>query len=183
MRRLILALALVCLASFAAGLYWLLTAHGFSAREKPSEIEAFVARHARRLATPRSARNLKNPVQKTELAIAEARDHFADHCAICHANDGSGRTQINSGLYPPAPDLRTDVTQNLTDGEIFYIIRNGVRFTGMPGWGGEDDENWKLVLFIRHLPNLSPKELDLMKEVNNLDLVDPAGLGESTPHH
>jgi hypothetical protein len=49
-------------------------------------------------------------------------------------------------------------------GEIFYIIKNGIRFTGMPGWGGDDEENWKLIAFVRHLPHLSPKELELMKE-------------------
>jgi len=56
--------------------------------------------------------------------------------------------------------------KDMTDGELFYIIKNGIRFTGMPGWGGEDEDNWKLVLFIRHLPQLSGQELELMKEVN-----------------
>ena len=65
--------------------------------------------------------------------------------------------------------MREPDTQQLTDGELFYIIKNGIRFTGMPGWGGEDEENWKLVLFIRHLPKLSPKEIELMKEINHLE--------------
>jgi mono/diheme cytochrome c family protein len=150
-------------------LYWWINSHGFSARETPSSFEALLARNARRLATPANARAISNPVSRTELSIAEARDHFADHCAICHGNDGSGRTQINAGLYPPAPDMRERGTQQLSDGELFYIIRNGVRFTGMPGWGGEDEENWKLVLFIRHLPKLTQKELEFMKEINNLE--------------
>lgn len=159
--------------------YWFITAHGFSAREKPSRLEALLARHARRIATPHGARELKNPVQATPLAIAEARDHFADHCATCHANNGSGRTQINAGLYPPAPDMRRSDTQDLTDGEIFYIIKNGIRFTGMPGWGGDDEENWKLVLFIRHLPELTSQELELMKEVNGQE----AEAGGAEMHH
>lgn len=161
---------IVFLAAGGAFLYWFLAAHGFSAREKPSRLEALLAKHARRIATPAGARDLKNPVKPTPLAIAEARDHFADHCAVCHANDGSGKTQINEGLYPPAPDLRQAGTQNLTDGEVFYIIKNGIRFTGMPGWGGEDEDNWKLVLFIRHLPNLTSTELQLMQEVNGLQV-------------
>jgi len=142
------------------------TRHGFSAREKPTRLEAFLARRARDLATPPEAKRMKNPLAPTPLNIAEARDHFADHCAICHANDGSGKTMINGGLYPPAPDLRVRETQDLSDGELFYIIRNGIRFTGMPGWGGDDEENWKVVLFIRHLPELTAKELELMKEIN-----------------
>ena len=149
--------------------YWFVTAHGFSAREQPSAAEAFVARRLRRLAIPPEVGRLKNPLAPTPLSIAEARDHFADHCAICHANNGSGKTQINEGLYPPAPDMRQPDTQNLSEGEIFYIIKNGIRFTGMPGWGGEDEENWKLVLFIRHLPKLTQKEIELMNEVNKLE--------------
>lgn len=116
---------------------------------------------------------MRNPIAPSELAIAEARDHFADHCAVCHANDGSGQTVISAGLYPPVPDMRQQDTQQLSDGEIFYIIKNGIRFTGMPGWGGDDEENWKLVLFIRHLPNLTPKEIELMREINQLETHTP----------
>ena len=65
--------------------------------------------------------------------------------------------------------MRERGTQDLTDGEIFYIIKNGIRFTGMPGWGGEDEENWKLVLFIRHLPKLTPQEIEFMNEINGLE--------------
>ena len=151
--------------------YRYLTTHGFSAREKPSALEAFVTRRLRNLAMPASAKRVENPLSPTPLRIAEGRDHFADHCALCHANDGSGRTTINQGLYPPAPELRERDTQRLRDGELLYIIKNGIRFTGMPGWGGSDDEeeNWKLVLFIRHLPELSDEELALMREVNHED--------------
>ena len=77
---------------------------------------------------------------------------------------------MGRNMYPPAPDMRESGTQNLTDGELFFIVKNGIRFTGMPGWGGEDEDNWKLVLFIRHLPQLSQKELELMKEVNGQEL-------------
>jgi len=157
--------AVIAIAIIAGG--WYMRNHGFSAREKPAAFEVYLARYVRRLASAPDARSLKNPLESTPLAIAEARDHFADHCAVCHANNGSGNTQINAGLYPPAPDMRQTQTQELTDGELFYIIKNGVRFTGMPGWGGEDEDNWKLVLFIRHLPQLSEKELELMKEINH----------------
>lgn len=168
MGRLKYLLLLVVIAGGAWWLYRSLTRHGFSAREKPWAIEALLARKARALATPAGVEALKNPVEPTALHIAEARDHFADHCAVCHANDGSGRTMLNAGLYPPAPDLRGEETQGLSDGELFYIVRNGIRFTGMPGFGGEDEENWKLVLFLRHLPELTPEELQLMEEVNGM---------------
>jgi mono/diheme cytochrome c family protein len=180
----ILLVSVVILLVVGMWLYWSLTNHGFSAREKPSAIEAFLARKARALATPADAKTLKNPMNPTPLVIAEGRDHFADHCAMCHANRGSGKTMINSGLYPPAPDLRQEETQRLSDGELMYIIKNGIRFTGMPGWGGEDEENWKLVLFIRHLPQLTPQELALMSEVNGLEeekANEPHSLAHQSP--
>src|SRR5437879_13141970 len=99
-------------------LYWSVTRHGFSAREKPTRLEAFLARHARGLATPAGVERLSNPLPSSPLNVAEGRDHFADHCAMCHANDGGGKTMINEGLYPPAPDLRADETQRLSDGAL-----------------------------------------------------------------
>ena len=152
--------------------YGFIRNHSFSAREKPTALEASVARRLRWLATPPGVRDLVNPVEGTELNIAEARDHFADHCAVCHANNGSGDTQIGAGLYPPPPDMREKETQSLSDGDLFFIIKNGIRFTGMPGWGGQDEENWRLVLFIRHLPELSDFEMQLMNEINSLGSSD-----------
>jgi mono/diheme cytochrome c family protein len=150
----------------AALLYREGIAHGFSAREKPWAIEAFAARHLRQLATGTESAQLRNPYVASPELLSDARDHFADHCAFCHAVDGSGNTEIGEGLYPPAPDLRGPNTQELSDGELFAIIRNGIRFTGMPGWGGKDtdDEIWQLVVFVRHIPELSEEELHLMRE-------------------
>jgi len=163
MRKLLVPFVLAVAIGIAG--YNYVVSHSFSAREKPSALEAAIARRLRGLATTPSVKTLANPLPATPLNIAEGRDHFADHCAVCHANDGSGKTAINEGLYPPAPDMRDGVTQELADGELLYIIKNGIRFTGMPGWGGSDEENWKLVLFIRHLPELSAEELELMREV------------------
>lgn len=165
-----LILSSIALAGIGAGwFYWFVVNHSFSARSKPTWYEAALARQARRLATEPGARNLTNPLLASPVNVAEGRDHYADHCAICHANDGSGKTTMGSNMYPPAPDMRDKSTQELSDGELLYIIKNGIRFTGMPGWGGEAEENWKLVVFIRHLPKLTPEERKLMNEVNKLD--------------
>ena len=166
LKLLILTLAALFIGAFVWSLIQLRT-HGFSARQQPTRVETFLARNLRKLASEPDASTLRNPLEPTPLNIAEARDHFADHCATCHANTGDGRTQINNGLYPPAPDMRTATTQDLSDGELFYIIKNGIRFTGMPGWGGSDEDNWKLVLFIRHLPQLTAKELEFMRDINH----------------
>jgi len=100
---------------------------GFSARDHPSVLETYIAKTARKLSVPASQRNATNPFAPTPEVLREARAHFADHCAICHGNDGSGKTQIGQNLYPKAPDMRLPDTQKLTDGEIFYIIHNGIR--------------------------------------------------------
>jgi mono/diheme cytochrome c family protein len=141
---------------------------GVSARTEPSAPEAALARHVRHMAIPASARALPNPVPLTGDAVARARAHFADHCASCHGNDGKGKTEIGGALYPRAPDLTAAVTQDLSDGELFFIIENGIRFTGMPGFGGagRPEESWKLVHFIRHLPRLTEGELAEMQRLN-----------------
>jgi len=156
----------VAVAAVAYGAF--LIRRGFSAREKPSALEQAVARAARSMATPSGAKNQKNPFSASSEALDEARRHFADHCAICHANDGSGQTGIGQNLYPKPPDMRLTRTQELTDGQIYYIIHNGVRLTGMPAWGEShhDDDTWKLVLFIRHLPDLTLEEKKDMERFN-----------------
>jgi mono/diheme cytochrome c family protein len=143
--------------------------NGLSARATPTALEAFFAQHAHRLSIPSNARNMHNPTEVSDLNLREARQHFADHCASCHANDGSGDTMYGKGLYPKPPDLRKSETQNLSDGELFWIIENGVRFTGMPAFGGghgSEEDSWKLVLFIRHLPQLADQERVEMEHAN-----------------
>ncbi len=165
--RTLLLLALAVVIFVVAGA--VVTVHrGFSARDQPSVLETYVARTARRLAVPSGAKSEKNPFTASPELMAEARAHFADHCAVCHANNGSGNTKIGQNLYPKAPDMRLAQTQNLTDGELYYTIHNGIRLTGMPTWGTEekDDDSWKLVLFIRHLPQLTPAEEREMEALN-----------------
>jgi mono/diheme cytochrome c family protein len=143
---------------------------GINARDQPPALEVALARGVRRLAIPRGLRERTNPVPPSSDGLARARAHFADHCASCHGNDGRGQTALGRNLYPKAPDMTLSDTQRLTDGELFAIIEDGVRLTGMPAWGGpgpEDDaETWELVHFIRHLPRLSPDELEVMKALN-----------------
>lgn len=144
-------------------------ARGFSTLTAPSKFETLLAEEARNMALPRNARDKKNPIASSNEVLAEARAHWADHCAVCHANDGGGQTELGAHLYPPAPDMRLQHTQGLTDGELFYIIENGVRLSGMPGWGGSkhgEADSWKLVVFIRHLPSITQAEVDEMEKLN-----------------
>jgi mono/diheme cytochrome c family protein len=163
--------AVTAILLIAAGgyVYARFIAHGFSARVPPSAIESSIAAAALNVAIPSDARDRQNPVPSSDDVIAEARAHWADHCAGCHANDGSGQIPQGQQMYPPAPDMRKEGTQKKTDGELFYVIENGVRLTGMPAWGGSakhEQDSWKLVRFIRHLPSITAAELKEMESLN-----------------
>lgn len=159
-------LALIGLGAVAVGATFM--AGGISAQQEPGRVESSLAPQLRSMAIPSSAKKMPNPVPASAEAVKAGMEHFADHCAICHANDGSGDTEMGKHLYPRVPDMRLPRTQNLTDGELFYIIENGVRLTGMPAWGGGHggDASWKLVAFIRRLPKLTPDELKDMERLN-----------------
>jgi mono/diheme cytochrome c family protein len=160
--------ALIGAAAVIGGL--LLLRGGIGSRAEPGRVETTVARRLRAIAIPRTARNLTNPVPPSAEGLEDGLSHFADHCASCHANDGSGQTDIGRNLYPRAPDMRAAATQNLTDGELFYIIENGVKLTGMPAWGNGTPEgataSWNLVHFIRRLPQLTEAEIGRMEALN-----------------
>jgi mono/diheme cytochrome c family protein len=168
LKALLVLLALTAIAA-AIGL-WYIVDSGVSAREQPGRAEQFLARRVRSMAIEGRAKSLTNPVARTDEVVAEGRAHFADHCAQCHGNDGSGNTEIGRGLWPKPADMRLAETQRLTDGELFWIIENGIRFTGMPAWGSGTKESetasWHLVHFIRHLPKLTPEELEEMESLN-----------------
>ncbi|HXP87064.1 MAG TPA: c-type cytochrome [Bryobacteraceae bacterium] len=166
----VIAIALALALGAAAWTFRLTAANGFSARQAPTPLESALARAARHWAVPENARAAANPVPSTPQTLAEARAHWADHCAGCHANDGSGDTEVGRNLYPRAPDMRAAATQQLSDGELFFIIQNGIRLTGMPAWGSgaahDAQDSWKLVRFIRHLPEVSPAEAQEMSKMN-----------------
>jgi len=153
-----------------AGVMLVLQGRGVSARPEPSGIEKRAALFLRGWLTPPTYKGLKNPVSDTDENFVAAREHFADHCATCHANDGSGNTEIGKALYPKAPDMRLPRTQQLSDGEIFYFSENGIRLTGMPGWSTGTPEgeraSWQLVHFIRRLPKLTAEDLAAMDAFN-----------------
>jgi mono/diheme cytochrome c family protein len=143
---------------------------GISAKSSPASLETSVARAARRAMIPAAARDRVNPEPATAETLRSGLEHWADHCAVCHANNGSGETEMGQGLYPRPPDMRQPVTQELSDGELFYIIENGVKLTGMPAWGAGTPEgeaaSWHLVQFIRSLPTLSESDILDMEEMN-----------------
>jgi mono/diheme cytochrome c family protein len=168
-RALTLVMVVLVALGAAAWIFLRTAAHGFSAREQPTTLETVLARATRYLATLEFTR-AANPVPNTPEVLADARAHWADHCATCHANNGSGDTEMGRNLYPRAPDMRAPTTQKLSDGQLFFVIQNGIRLTGMPAWGSgtahDTEDSWKLVRFIRHLPEVSPTEAGEMEKMN-----------------
>ena len=169
MRRLLIwsaivaGIALIVLLVFVRGM-------GISARRDPPAIEGRIAKTAWRFLIPGDIRRAGNPVPDSPEVLQRGLEHFADHCAVCHANNGSGDTPIGRRLYPPVPDLREPPSRDLTDGELFYAIEQGIPWTGMPGWttgaAEGERESWELVRFIRHLPQLTSAELEQMERLN-----------------
>jgi mono/diheme cytochrome c family protein len=147
-----------------------LRGRGVSARQEPPWYEAQGALLMRTWMTPSTYKGLQNPIAASPENFLAAREHFADHCASCHANDGSGSTEMGRNLYPKAPDMRLPRTQRLSDGELYYIIENGVMLTGMPGWSTGTPEgersSWQLVHFIRRLSSLTADDLQEMERLN-----------------
>lgn len=159
----------VMLAVGLVGTVIFLKATGLSARATPGPVEIAVAGQLRALAVPSEYSRLTNPVLMNEESIRDGMAHFADHCAQCHGNDGSG-ADMGKTMFPPTPDMRTEPTQSLSDGALFYTIEHGVRFTGMPSFSTDtlagEESSWHLVNFIRHLPKLSPEQIEEMAAMN-----------------
>lgn len=169
-RRVVIIMIILAVVAVGGGIAFVRTVrYGFSAHDEPTAIEAFVARTTRAWAVPADLRNVKNPLPLTPALLAEGRAHWADHCALCHANDGKG-SEMGKKMYPHAPDMSSERVQKLSDGELFATIENGIRLTGMPGFGNGTADSaygtWGLVHFIRHLPKLTPEEIAEMEKLN-----------------
>lgn len=168
MGRIALIAALVLIALAALGASWIKW-RGFRASSSPSVIEVRVARSMRNFAVPSGERKRTNPFANDEVALEQGREHFLAQCATCHGVDGRGSTSIGANEYPRAPDLHSNLTQRLSDGEIHYIIANGVQLTGMPAMQGArsatDAESWKLVSYIRSFRSPTREEAVLQKRV------------------
>ncbi len=159
LRDAVITLALLALVLLLVAYFSLNTL--FFASAPPGRVETSLALRARSLAIPSAARQARNPFAGQKDAWRVVLDHYAEHCEPCHAYDGHGGGEVGRNLNPRTPDMARARTQQLTDGELFYIIQNGVRWTGMPAWKHEHtpEESWKLVSFVRHIPTLTADEM------------------------
>src|SRR5580704_11036820 len=149
-KLIVASLALIFVCTLCAGL---LKWRGFRATSTPSTFETVAARSVRDFAIPAAERHKANPDSGDSLSIQQGREDFLTRCASCHGVDARGRTPIGANVYPRVSDLHLAATQNLTDGEIHYIIENGIQFTGMPAMasphGESAEDSWKVVSYLR----------------------------------
>ena len=142
---------------------------GFRATSKQTAIEASFARVIRNFGIPGRESHKKNPYQDDGLALQQGRDLFLTHCASCHGTDGRAATPIGANVYPRVPDLHLAATQRLSDGDIHYIIQNGVQLSGMPAMPGlaseSDRDSWALVSYVRSMNAPTEKEAQLEQKI------------------
>lgn len=119
----------------------------------PGGVEQKVAQEAKELTI--GGKDWTNPVPDDEASPKEGAAHFQHHCQICHGLDGQNTgVPFADKMSPPVANLAMPDIQRYSDGQLKWIIQNGIRITGMPGWQGilDDDEMWKIVRYLRHLP-------------------------------
>lgn len=100
-----------------------------------------------------------NPISPTAQNLESGRDEYNEHCAACHGLDGRGGDQFEADFLPRIPRLTSDV-QELSDGELYFVISHGIRNTAMPSFGSHHSpgEIWKITLWVRHLAHLTAEE-------------------------
>jgi len=140
---------------------WLLISHlSLSALDEPGSVETYAATKAKRWMVGRSARGLLSPAPpEAAVSLASGRMLFGGRCASCHGLDGRTPTEVGQWMYPRAPDVGSPAVQQWSDAELFWIIKHGIRLTGMPGFGHihSDDQVWHLVRYVRSL-GAQPKQ-------------------------
>jgi mono/diheme cytochrome c family protein len=155
--------------------YVRIRAGGLSADAEPGTFERTLASRLLRLSISPEAERQKNPFADDAGAWRTAVAHYRDHCAMCHGSDGRGRTELGENMYPKVPDLSDPAIQRLSDGALFSIIQNGVRWTGMPAWKREHspEDTWKLVSLVRRVPSLTSTELEDLDQRQDRDRQAP----------
>jgi mono/diheme cytochrome c family protein len=150
-------------ASAALALFILLPRMNWTAAQQPGAIETWLANSVRERWAKIHASDQKNPLAATPENLAAGRREYDEHCALCHGLDGSGRNQLHVDFYPPVARLTGD-TQRMSDAEIFFVVSNGVALSAMPAFGTDysSEEIWKAILWLRHLPDLTPTERNEM---------------------
>jgi len=129
---------------------------GCSADKNPSQGETSLANAAKDVSIPLEAGKMKNPLPARDEVERQGQEVFLGSCAQCHGADGRGDSSLGQHMDPPAMDLTSAHVQHWSDAELFWIIQNGVRLTGMPAWKPSisDNDTWKLASYIHNISRL-----------------------------
>jgi mono/diheme cytochrome c family protein len=154
----------VVIAAAIAGIIVYTGAYNTAATIPPSGLEKALANAVFDRSVARRAPKTKNPLSGPDVVRA-GMAHYREMCVTCHGAPGVDASEAGEGLNPPAPDLTKADVQSMTDGELFWVVQQGVRMTGMPAFGPthKDPEIWKIVAFMRHLPQITKDEEAALK--------------------
>ncbi len=152
------------LAAGALGVVVWTGAYNVAATNLPGRLEARVAAFALHRALQRRAPLQTNPFSTPE-DIRDGLVSYMQNCLDCHGAHGVPESDFGRGLNPPAPDLTLSFVRRLSDGELYWIVSHGIRMTGMPAFSPTHtaEEIWKLVAFVRHMPEMTNEERQMMK--------------------
>ncbi len=134
------------------------------ATNPPGRLEKKFAALALDRAIQKRAPARSNPFAKPE-DVRAGLAHYKENCLDCHGAPGVEESEFGQGLNPPAPDLTLPSVQRMRDGELYWVVSNGIRMTGMPAFSPthKEDEIWKIVAFVRHLPEITKEEQQTLK--------------------
>jgi mono/diheme cytochrome c family protein len=174
--KVLLGILLGILIVFLTG--FLLAATGsinIAAKEGAGKFEQRVAQFTLRKAVARRAPKEANPFTGKPDALRTGLAHYKENCVTCHGAPGVEESEAAMGLNPPAPDLTLPAIQKMSDGELYWVVANGIRMTGMPAFSltHKQEEIWKMVAIDRHLPEITAEEQKVLK----------AGSEEEEHHH
>lgn len=139
--------------------------YNVAASAPPGPLETKIAIFALNQSVHRRAPVATNPFSRTPEVLRAGLAHYRENCVVCHGAPGVDASEFGEGLNPAAPDLTLTRVQGRPDGELFWIVSSGIRTTGMPAFGPthKPDEIWKIVAFLRHLPEITREEQNALK--------------------
>ncbi len=171
MRLPVIFLAILCvLAAAAAFLVWS-GVYNIAANVPHWNITRWCLEQIRERSISAHSKGIIVPPLKDLMLINTGFRHYHAMCRLCHKAPGYPRTEISQGLYPTPPDFTAKETKLPGDAEVFWIVRNGIKMTGMPAFGSTHSEMnlWGIVLFVKRLSNMKPEEYAAMAKVSELD--------------
>lgn len=159
MGKILTAALLTVLLLAAAGVAYMYSGvYNVAASEPHSALSAWMLKTTKRNSVQAHAPKTGAPGEVSPERLRQGASHYADTCAKCHGAPGVERGAVGKGLTPSPPDLARAIAE-WSDTEAFWIVKHGIKFTGMPAFGKShgDEELWSIVAFVRQLPRMSPE--------------------------